>query len=101
MAKRMEDRPTAAQVETELRRVKYRRDYRRALRGTIYALIIVAAVSVLVATLWLPVLRIYGSSMTPTLQDGDIVVSLKGSDFHQGEVVAFYYNSLIDFRLSL
>lgn len=95
MAKKMEDRPTAAQVETELRRVKYRRDYRRALRGTIYALIIVAAVSVLVATLWLPVLRIYGSSMTPTLRDGDIVVSLKGSDFHQGEVVAFYYNNKI------
>lgn len=58
-------------------------------------MITVAAVAILVATLWLPVLQIHGSSMTPTLQDGDIVVSLKSSDYKPGEIVAFYYNNKV------
>lgn len=65
------------------------------LRSTVYTLITVAAVSVLVATLWLPVLQIFGSSMTPTLQNGDIVFSMKTADFQQGDIVAFYYNNKI------
>lgn len=95
MAKTKMDRPTIDQIKGELKRIRYRRDYRHALRGTVYALITVAAISVLVATLLLPVLRIYGSSMTPTLRDGNIVVSVKSGEFHQGEVVAFYYNNKI------
>lgn len=87
--------PPIEQLEKELHREKYRRRYGRVLRSTIYTLITVAAVAVLVATLWLPVLQIYGGSMSPTLQDGDIVVSLKGSDFRTGDVVAFYYNNKI------
>ena len=70
-------RPSVKELETELRRVKYRRRYGSVLRSTVYALITVAAVAVLVATLWLPVLQIYGSSMTPTLQDGEIIFSVK------------------------
>ena len=89
------ERPTVHQLETELAREKYRRRYGRVMRSTIYTLITVAAVAVLVATLWLPVLQIYGSSMTPTLDEGEIVVSLKGSAFHQGDIVAFYYNNKI------
>ena len=87
--------PPIEQLEKELHREKYRRRYGRVLRSTIYTLITVAAVAVLVATLWLPVLQIYGGSMSPTLLDGDIVVSLKGSDFRTGDVVAFYYNNKI------
>lgn len=87
--------PTTQQLESELNRVKYASRYRTVLKSTIYALITVAAVAVLVATLWLPVLQIYGSSMTPTLVDGDIVVSIKTSELEQGDVVAFYYNNKI------
>lgn len=87
--------PTAQQIEEELNRAKYRRRYRRVLRSTIYTLITVAAVAVLVATLLMPVLQIYGSSMTPTLTDGDIVLTLKTSEFKQGDIVAFYYNNKI------
>ena len=72
-----EQSPTVMQLEEELKRETYRRRYSQVLRSTIYTLITVAAVAVLVATLFLPVLRIYGSSMTPTLADGDIVVSVK------------------------
>ena len=91
----LRERPTAAQLEAELERTRYRSRYRTVLRSTVYTLVIVAAAAVLVATLWLPVLQIYGSSMTPTLSDGDIVVSLKRSSFDQGDVVAFYYNNKI------
>ena len=92
---RPEERPTVNQLEAELAREKYRRRYGRVLRSPVYTLITVASVAVLVATLWLPVLQIYGASMTPTLDEGEIVVSLKGTDFHQGDVVAFYYNNKI------
>lgn len=87
--------PTVAQLESELKREKYRRRYNRVFRSTIYFLVTVAAVAILVATLLLPVLRIYGSSMAPTMQDGDIVVSVKGSNFERGDILAFYYNNKI------
>ncbi|MCD8347973.1 MAG: signal peptidase I [Lachnospiraceae bacterium] len=87
--------PTVEELEKELHREKYRKNFRKTLRSTIYLLITVAAASVLVATLFLPVLQIYGTSMTPTLTDGDIVVSLKSSEFVQGDIVAFYYNNKI------
>lgn len=89
------DRPSLEQMEAELERERHRRRYRSTLRSTVYILITVAAAAVLVATLWLPVLQIYGSSMTPTLEDGEIVVSLKGSQFETGDVIAFYYNNRI------
>ncbi|MDD7389124.1 MAG: signal peptidase I [Lachnospiraceae bacterium] len=87
--------PPVEQLETELKRERYRISYGATLRSTIYALITVAAAAVLVATLLLPVLQIYGSSMTPTLVDGDIVISLKESDLQKQDVIAFYYNNKI------
>lgn len=87
--------PTVDQLKRELSREGYRRRYGRALRSTLGTLIVVAAVAVLVATLWMPVLQIYGGSMTPTLQDGDVVAAVKTSDFDPGDVVAFYYNNKI------
>ena len=87
--------PTLEQLEAELGREKYKRRYKRVLRSTVYTLVVVAAVAVLVATIWMPVLQIYGSSMTPTLGEGDIVVSVKGSDFEQGDLVAFYLGNKI------
>lgn len=89
------DYPSVEQLEAELKRVKYRSRYRAVLRSTLYMLIVVAAVAVLVATIWMPVLQIYGGSMTPTLNEGDIVVSIKGSDFKPGDLVAFYLGNKI------
>lgn len=93
--KMLNERPSIEQIEAELDRVKYKQRYRVVLKSTVYTLITVAAVAVLVATLWLPVLQIYGSSMTPTLQDGEIVFSVKTSDLEQGDIIAFYYNNKI------
>ena len=93
--KRIVVAPTAEQLESEIKRVRNKRRYRSVMKSTIYMLVTVAAVAILVATLWLPVLQIYGNSMTPTLYNGDIVVSMKSSEFNQGDVVAFYYNNKI------
>lgn len=87
--------PTVAQLEQELERETYRRRYSKVLRSTVYTLITVAAVAVLVATLFLPVLRIYGTSMTPTMTDGDIVVSVKSGSFERGDIIAFWFNNKI------
>lgn len=89
------DYPSVEQLAAELKRVKYRSRYHAVLRSTLYMLIVVAAVAVLVATIWMPVLQIYGASMTPTLNEGDIVVSIKGSDFQPGDLVAFYLGNKI------
>lgn len=87
--------PTIEELQSELRRVRYKSRYRSVLRSTIYTLITVAAIAVLVATLWLPVLQIYGNSMTPTLQDGEIIFTVKTSDLEPGEIISFYYNNKI------
>ena len=87
--------PSLEQLTAELEREKYKRRYKRVLKSTVYTLIVVAAVAVLVATIWMPVLQIYGASMTPTLNEGDIVVSVKGSDFDPGDLVAFYLGNKI------
>ena len=90
-----QQRPSVKELEGELQRVKYRSRYGRVLRSTVYALITVAAAAVLVATLWLPVLQIYGASMTPTLEDGQIVFSIKNQKLEPGDIIAFYYNNKI------
>ncbi|MDO4308178.1 MAG: signal peptidase I [Eubacteriales bacterium] len=87
--------PSLQELEAELQRVKYKKRYGRVFRSTIYILITVAAAAILVAVLFLPVFRIYGSSMTPCLADGNIVVSVKSSDFEVGDTIAFYYNNRI------
>ena len=87
--------PDLEQLKAELNRENYKSRYRSVLRSTIYTLIVVAAVAVLVATIWMPVLQIYGSSMTPTLEESDIVISVKGSDFEPGDLVAFYLGNKI------
>lgn len=85
-----EKMPELDQLKAELAREKYKKRYKRVLRSTVYSLVVVAAVAVLVAMLWMPVLQIYGTSMTPTLNQGEIVVSLKGDNFDTGDLVAFY-----------
>ena len=87
--------PDVAQLEAELQRENYKKRYRNVLRSTIYTLIVVAAIAILVATIWMPVLQIYGTSMNPTLNEGDVVVSVKGTDFDTGDLVAFYIGNRI------
>ena len=90
-----ESMPTADQVRAELARERGRLRYGQILRSTLFTFVVAAAVAVLVAVLVMPVLRIYGSSMNPTLTEGEIVVSVKGADFEQGDLIAFYLGNKI------
>ena len=82
--------PELEQLKKELRRERYKNRYAATLRSTVNTLVVAAAFAILVATLWMPVFQIYGNSMAPTLQEGQIVVSVKNGKFEQGDLVAFY-----------
>lgn len=84
------DLPSIEQLRAELQREQHNKRYRYVLRTTVYTLVVVAAIAVLIAVLFMPVLQIYGSSMTPTMKEGDIVVSVKGTEFEAGDIVGFY-----------
>ena len=85
--------PSRKQVETERKRYRRQKAYNKALRGTVYVLTIVAAVAVLIATLVLPVLQIEGTSMEPTLHNGDIVLLMKTTRFERGDLCGFTWNN--------
>ena len=87
--------PELALLQKELKRERYKRRFRRLLRSTINALVVVAAVAALIATLILPVLQIAGTSMEPSLNDGDIVLLVKTNRLETGDLCAFYYSNKI------
>ncbi len=87
--------PTTEALEAELKRVQNKDRYRSMLGRAVYILLTVAAAAVLLATLFLPVMRIYGTSMAPTMESGDITVAIKNSDIDSGDVIAFYYNNKV------
>ena len=88
-------RPSAGEISDELKVHERRRRLVRIIGSTIGGLVTVAAIVVLIATFVFPTLRIYGTSMTPTLSEGEIVVSHKTDDYATGDIVAFYYNNKI------
>ena len=90
-----EELPSSELLEKELNKEKYRSRFFTTMRSTVFGLITVAAMAVLVAILFLPVLHIYGQSMNGTLDNGDIVLSLKNNSMGTGEIIAFYYNNNI------
>ena len=85
--------PTKEQVEAERKRYRRQKAYNNALGGTVYVLTIVAAVAVLIATLVLPVLQIEGTSMEPTLHNGDVVLLMKTTRFNRGDLCGFTWNN--------
>jgi signal peptidase I len=87
--------PTSSQVLTELKRERNKIRFRRILKSTVYALVIVAAVAALIATLVLPVLQISGTSMEPTLNNGEIVVLIKTDKLSRGDLCGFAYSNKI------
>ncbi|NKZ21336.1 signal peptidase I [Streptococcus ovuberis] len=91
----IDELPDSKSLEEEIKKRRYRNQFQQTLLSTVSILITVSAVSVLIATLWLPVLQIYGNSMSPTLEAGDIVVSLNTKSIEQGDTIAFYFNNKV------
>ena len=88
-------RPTAKEYEQELKRLQYNKEYKKTLKNVISTLVVVAAISVLLATFFFPFLQVIGTSMEPNLYNGDILVSIKSDDVKQGDIIAFYYNNKV------
>jgi signal peptidase I len=87
--------PSLNEIQQERKRIRRGSLYRKALRGTLAVLLVVAAVAVLITTLFLPILQISGDSMSPTLEHDEIVVLWKTKDFDRGDLIGFYYQGKI------
>ena len=89
------DIPSLAEIQKERKRIRREAYFRQSLRSTVSVLVVVAAVAVLIATLFLPILQISGDSMAPTLEHDEIVILLKTKDFSKGDLIGFYYQGKI------
>lgn len=87
--------PTLEQIEAERNKLRYRNEYRKIFLSTIGILLVAAAIAVLVANLFLPVIQVSGTSMEPTLEDGEIIILHKTDEFDTGDLIGFYYQSKI------
>ncbi len=89
------DLPTAQQLDNEVKRLRYRKRFIRTMMDTVNSLLVVAAIAVLVSMLFLPVLRVTGTSMTPTMENDELVICNKTGKFESGDIVAFHFNNKI------
>jgi signal peptidase I len=87
--------PSLTEIQSERKRIRRGTYYRQALRGTVSVLLVVAAIAVLITTLFLPILQISGDSMSPTLEHNEVVVLLKTKNFERGDLIGFYYQGKI------
>ena len=87
--------PSLNEIQSERKRIRRKDYYKQALRGTVSVLVVVAAVAVLIATLFLPILQISGDSMSPTLEHDEIVILVKTKEFNRGDLIGFYYQGKI------
>ena len=85
--------PSLEALQAEKKRLEHKKRYRRALLSTVGVLAVVAAIAVLLSTIYMPVFRITGTSMEPNLNDGDIIVAVKTKSFSRGQVCGFYFNN--------
>ena len=98
MRKRAEDKvavPSLPEIQKERKRIRRDSLYWKALQSTVAVLVVVAAVAVLVTTLFLPILQISGDSMSPTLEHDEIVILLKTKELDRGDLIGFYYQGKI------
>ena len=87
--------PSLKEIQSERKRIRRGTYYRQALRGTVSVLVVVAAIAVLITTLFLPILQISGDSMSPTLEHDEIVILLKTNKLERGDLIGFYYQGKI------
>jgi len=88
-------RPSLDLIEKELARLKHKKSFSKAIFDTLAALTVIAAIAVLLSTMLVPVFRVYGGSMAPTLNEGEIIFSVKTNNINSGDIVAFYYNNKV------
>ena len=80
------DRPSLEQVRGEKTKLENKKKFRRMLLSTIAVLVVVAAVAVLISTLFMPVIQVSGDSMEPTMKDGDILLLVRSKNLECGDI---------------
>lgn len=96
MKKKLLPAVTISLIEEELERRRLIAKRLKTVKSISITLIVVAAITVLIATIWLPVMQVHGRSMEPVLHDGEILVALRGERFiRRGDIIAFYYNDQV------
>lgn len=83
-------------LDREIKRRKRKSERYKLYRTIASSIIVVAAIAVLIATLWFPVMSVNGTSMEPIMNDGDIIVAVKDIRLiERGDIIAFYYNDKV------
>lgn len=81
-------------IKEEIYRENYKYSFARILRSTIYVLLIIIALSIIVATIFMPVVEVTETSMN-NINNGDIILTLKTSKINKGDIIAFYHGNKI------
>lgn len=87
--------PSFEVVKNERKRLKRRKQAEKRVLNIIGLLIVVAAIAIIIATRFLPVLQVTGSSMESTLKEGQIVILVKNDEVQSGDIIGFYYQNKI------
>ncbi len=85
--------PTMEEVQEARKKVRYRVAFRKSIVTTLSVLTVVAAVAVLIASLFLPVVRVVGDSMEPSLNNDDLLLLVKTDRYEPGGLCCFYYQN--------
>lgn len=67
----------------------------RSTLKTVIIVIVTASLLLNLFTFIMPVVKYYGTSMSPMLEDGQILIVNKISDIESGDIIAFYYNNKV------
>lgn len=78
-------------LREELAREEAKYRLRKTLLNIAGVLMVVAAITTLVATRILNLLQVNGSSMSPTLADGEYVILLQTKEVETGDIIGFHY----------
>ena len=87
-------RPTAAQLRLELERESKKRKFPRFLKVLLFLLVVVLIAAITFFCL-LSGYVVYGDSMMPTLQEGDLVLAIPNAQTQPGDLVAFRHDERI------
>lgn len=89
------DIPSIENLQMELARVESGRNFRKALLNIAGALVVAAAVTALVVTRIFVLIKVNGSSMSPTFEAGEVIFLHQTGKIEQGDIIGFYYGGNI------
>ena len=87
--------PSIEALKEELMRETVRREFSRTLLNIAGGLVVIAAITALMVTRIFVLIQISGESMSPTMEDGEIVFIRQTEQIEIGDVVGFYYGGKI------